>query len=296
MIGHMDAETAKRLVREGYNEVSHLYRGDTLPEGGGYAEWVRDVTRGLNEGDPVLDLGCGNGIPVSQWLSSRFNVTGVDISDVQIERARALVPTATLHRADMTRIRFEPATFAAIVSLFALIHVPVAEQAGLIRRMATWLRPEVGSWRPSATKPGPASSKTGMAARCIGVRLTLQHMLNGLTRRASQFSGRRSSPRGTLATPSSPRFCVVGRASARSRTRPARSSPTSPPRLSQRYRRGLARFMSSPAQLIASCTTRRRPHIASCASSSRVNRSASLPTPPAIQRLRELLLALVSTF
>lgn len=41
----------------------------------------------------------------------------------------------------MGAVDFEPGSFSAIVSFFALIHVPVDEQPELIRRLARWLRP-----------------------------------------------------------------------------------------------------------------------------------------------------------
>jgi len=43
----------------------------------------------------------------------------VDISDVQIERARRLVPGATFIRADVTEIDFPAAGFDAVVCLYA---------------------------------------------------------------------------------------------------------------------------------------------------------------------------------
>jgi cyclopropane fatty-acyl-phospholipid synthase-like methyltransferase len=137
----MDDDAAKHLVRDGYNRISHAYRGDTIAAGTHYPAWINTLTAGLSDGDPVLDLGCGNGVPVSQTLSERFTVTGVDISDVQIQRARRLVPNATFHRADMTEIEFPPASFTAVVSLFALIHLPVAHQPQMIQRIAGRLRP-----------------------------------------------------------------------------------------------------------------------------------------------------------
>ncbi len=73
----------------------------------------------------------------------------MDISDVQVERARRLVPTATFLRADATTISFPPASFDAIVCLYALIHMPLATQPPLLRRAATWLRP--GGWLLAVT-------------------------------------------------------------------------------------------------------------------------------------------------
>jgi cyclopropane fatty-acyl-phospholipid synthase-like methyltransferase len=136
----MDDDAAKRLVRDGYNQISHSYRGDTIALGTHYPAWINTLTAGLSDGDPVLDLGCGNGLPVSRLLSERFTVTGVDISDMQVQRARRLVPRATFHRADMTEIELPPASFTAVVSLFALIHLPVAQQPPMIQRIAGWLR------------------------------------------------------------------------------------------------------------------------------------------------------------
>lgn len=74
-------------------------------------------------------------------LAEHYDVVGIDISDVQIARARKLVPSGTFLRADMTAVEFEPRSFDAVVSFFALIHVPVNEQLALLTRVSTWLRP-----------------------------------------------------------------------------------------------------------------------------------------------------------
>lgn len=131
----------KRVVREGYNELSRLYRGDSKDDGN-YPRWVEALDKRLPRQATVLDLGCGNGIPVSQLLVAAGHlVTGVDLSDVQIERARALVPGATFLREDATDLELPPASLDAVVSLFALIHVPLDEQPGLIAKLARWLKP-----------------------------------------------------------------------------------------------------------------------------------------------------------
>ncbi len=131
----------KRVVREGYNELSQLYRGDSKTDGN-YPRWVEALDRRLPRQATVLDLGCGNGIPVSQLLDAAgHQVTGVDISDVQVERARALVPGATFLREDATVLELPADSLDAVVSLFALIHVPLDEQPGLIAKIARWLKP-----------------------------------------------------------------------------------------------------------------------------------------------------------
>src|SRR2546426_1369908 len=131
----------KRLVRDSYDRISHAYRGDSLPRDRGYFRWLDLLTPHLKKGDSVLDLGCGCGIPVAQELATFCNVTGVDISSVQVARARTLVPTATFQCQDMTTVQFDVGTFAAIVSLFAIIHIPLAEQRPLLDRISSWLQP-----------------------------------------------------------------------------------------------------------------------------------------------------------
>lgn len=131
----------KQLVRESYDQISRAYRADALPRDRGYFKWLEVLTPYLQKGDPVLDLGCGCGVPVAQELAAFCRVIGVDISPVQIARARALVPRATFQCQDMTTVDFEVGSFAAIVSLFAIIHVPLVEQRPLLERMFSWLRP-----------------------------------------------------------------------------------------------------------------------------------------------------------
>ncbi len=131
-------------VRAGYNVLSRAYRADTADEATQrqYAEWLGYSLDRVPVGGDVLDLGCGNGIPASKWLSDNgFRVTGVDLSDTMVDRARELVPEATFLRGDISEVDFAPASFDAVVSFYALIHVPMSDQPDVIARAAHWLRP-----------------------------------------------------------------------------------------------------------------------------------------------------------
>jgi SAM-dependent methyltransferase len=132
------------MVRRGYDALSYHYRGDDADDGG-YAPWLAALHQRLPPSAAVLDLGCGCGVPAARFLTNTgHHVTGVDISGVQIERARRLVPTGTFLRADATGLDLPPASFDAVVCLYALIHLPLADQPKLIGRIAGWLRP--GGW------------------------------------------------------------------------------------------------------------------------------------------------------
>ena len=137
------------LVRSGYNALSRHYRGDddTTEQ---YDRWLADLLVRLPERGHVLDIGCGCGVPVARRLTAAgHRVTGVDLSDVQIERARSLVPDATFIRADATALSLPPETFDAVVCLYALIHMPLEQQPHLLHDIARWLRP--GGWLLATT-------------------------------------------------------------------------------------------------------------------------------------------------
>lgn len=90
----------------------------------------------------MLDLGCGCGVPATAILAGQHAVTGVDVSPVQIARARRLVPAAEFQCADMSSIDFPPHSFAAVVAFFSIIHVPLEEQPAIFRSIFRWLRPD----------------------------------------------------------------------------------------------------------------------------------------------------------
>jgi len=131
----------KKVVHEGYNRISHAYRGDSISSDAGYFRWLEMLTPLLQPDDYILDLGCGCGIPVVQELANTFRVTGVDISEIQIARAQSLVPNATFMCEDITSVNFPSHTFAGIVSFFAIIHIPLQEQRPIFERIFRWLKP-----------------------------------------------------------------------------------------------------------------------------------------------------------
>lgn len=145
------AERARQraLVRRGYDAISMTYRSDdgaaassSAEDVSKYTGWVDELAGLLPTRARVLDLGCGAGIPATRDLAAHgMQVLGVDFSAVQVRRARQLVPAASLIQADMTELRVQPASFDAVVSFYALIHLPLADQRALLPRVRDWLRP-----------------------------------------------------------------------------------------------------------------------------------------------------------
>jgi SAM-dependent methyltransferase len=195
----------KDLVRRGYDELSYRYRGDA--EGpASYTTWLAQLRERVPAGGAILDLGCGNGVPLARDLAAvGYAVTGVDLSAVQVERARQLVPAARILHADATEVSFAPASFDAVVSLYLLIHLPLEEQPVLLGRIGGWLRP--GGWllATAGQHAWTGTEDTGLAAgrRCGGATPTRRPTAPGSSAPASRSSPRRRFPRTTPCTPCS---------------------------------------------------------------------------------------------
>jgi SAM-dependent methyltransferase len=145
----MDRNEQRDLVRRGYDAISRAYRDDEGRSDAAagenirrLAEWVDEMAGLLGSSGRILDLGCGSGVPATKLLVEKgFEVVGLDFSPVQIARARQLVPGAKFIEADIATWKCEPSSFDGIVSLYALIHLPLQDQRELFPRIRRWLRP-----------------------------------------------------------------------------------------------------------------------------------------------------------
>jgi SAM-dependent methyltransferase len=130
------------IVRSGYDKIGKRYsewgnthRDDSRQR---YTQVLIDhASRGMR----LLDLGCGNGQPTTKLLSSRYRVTGIDGSPVQIAQATQNVPRGQFICADIATVHFPPESFDAICAFYSIIHVPRTEHASLFQRINRWLRP-----------------------------------------------------------------------------------------------------------------------------------------------------------
>jgi len=132
----------KQIVADGYDYIAEQHEewasNVRMDE---RAKYTAVLLEKLSAGAEVLELGCGSGIPTTEQLAERFVVTGVDISARQIELAQRKVPSARFVHADMTKLDFPENSFNAVTAFYSIIHVPRQEHAGLMTRIASWLRP-----------------------------------------------------------------------------------------------------------------------------------------------------------
>lgn len=97
----------------------------------------------LKADSQILDMGCGAGIPIDDYLAGLgHNVTGVDISERQIELAKINVPKATYYVSDMSEMNFQPNSLDAVVSFYAIFHLPKEEHLDLFKKVHALLRDE----------------------------------------------------------------------------------------------------------------------------------------------------------
>src|SRR4051794_8306406 len=106
--------------------------------------FIASVEQALAPGSDVLELGIGAGVESSRRLAERFRLTGVDLSEQQLRRAAVALPEAVLVQDDIATVDFPDGSFDAVVSLYALNHLPREHLAPLVERAARWLRP--GGW------------------------------------------------------------------------------------------------------------------------------------------------------
>jgi 2-polyprenyl-3-methyl-5-hydroxy-6-metoxy-1,4-benzoquinol methylase len=95
----------KKTVREGYNAIASVYLEKRTKRSADVI-LLDDFAQHLQSNAKVLDAGCGAGIPIAEILSEKFDVTGVDFSEKQIELAKKNVPNATFICQDMTKLDF----------------------------------------------------------------------------------------------------------------------------------------------------------------------------------------------
>lgn len=132
----------KRIVEQGYDRIAKRYLEWSESNTSRIRERYTSVLlQNLHAGASVLELGCGAGVPVTQTLARRFEVTGVDISARQIALARQHVPQAYFVQADMAELDLPPGSYDGIAAFYTLFHVPREQQPQLLGNIASWLRP-----------------------------------------------------------------------------------------------------------------------------------------------------------
>ena len=84
----------------------------------------------LPPGAPVLDIGCGTGVPAQVLIDRGFAVTGVDSSPAMIAFCRARFPASDWHVADMRTLDLG-LRFGGLLAWHSFFHLCPDDQRGM---------------------------------------------------------------------------------------------------------------------------------------------------------------------
>lgn len=138
------AQDIRKLVKEGYNkgnyekfydrEKNKLEPFDKL--------MCDELISRLHKNAKILDLGCGIGLPHDKYfVDNKMDLTGIDISEKHIFLAKNNVKNAKYLVGDFFSEDIK-GKFDAIVSYFAIFHIPRTEHKKLFERINFLLNKE----------------------------------------------------------------------------------------------------------------------------------------------------------
>jgi ubiquinone/menaquinone biosynthesis C-methylase UbiE len=133
-------DKARNIVKQGYNQCAkdYLDNRDLFKN----LKYLDGLISKLSPGSKILDLGCGSGIPIDKYLLEKdFEVTGVDISEEQINLAKKNLPKGDFFVGDMSEIDFPASSFNAVVSFYAIFHLPKEEHLSVLKNIFNILKP-----------------------------------------------------------------------------------------------------------------------------------------------------------
>lgn len=124
-----------------YDRIADWYAGDRGRSSIGVREALIGV-QSLPRGARVLDVGCGNGVPISRaLLNAGYDIVGLDSSQRMLERFRGNCPTAPAVRGDVRACPFRAEQFDGAVSWGMLFHLTRQDQAAALAGVARVLKP-----------------------------------------------------------------------------------------------------------------------------------------------------------
>ncbi|WP_417719874.1 class I SAM-dependent methyltransferase [Salipiger sp.] len=103
--------------------------------------WLLRALADVPDGGAVLDLGCGTGAPIGEWLLGQgVALTAVDFAPAMVEIARRRLPAAEVHLADMRALALAR-RFDAVIGWGSFFHLTPDEQRATLPRLVRHLNP-----------------------------------------------------------------------------------------------------------------------------------------------------------
>lgn len=118
-----------------YDLIGSKYEKERSPTIG--VEEVLTVIKKLKKNISILDLGCGNGIPIAKTAQKYASTyVGVDSSKVMADEFTANIPDSKIIIASMDEINFNQSTFDLIIGFGSVFHLPPERQKNALLKAA----------------------------------------------------------------------------------------------------------------------------------------------------------------
>lgn len=127
-----------KLIRVGYNAVHPIYcsHRNTLKSG----TYLQKVLQVLRPQASILDLGCGAGEPIDDiFLRQGHSVTGLDISEEMIRKARMNCPGGDYRVRDIATLGQNEFLADAVICMYAMFHLPRGTHGKMLRTINSCL-------------------------------------------------------------------------------------------------------------------------------------------------------------
>jgi ubiquinone/menaquinone biosynthesis C-methylase UbiE len=142
-------EAIKAQVQEVYEAIAAEY--DERIPGSGHADdlfTAAELDFIMNKVEPtesILDMGCGTGRFTVPLAATGADVTGLDLTQAMLDRTALKLQdahlTAVLQQGDMAQLPFPDESFDVVVSMLALMHIPLADRQAVFLEAARVLKP-----------------------------------------------------------------------------------------------------------------------------------------------------------
>ena len=154
------SDDRREIVRRGYDQAGAGYHA-IRPVDGLDVGLLPELHHQIRPRALILDVGCGTGVPIARQLADLgHEVVGVDLSMAQLVLAKSHVPNLRGVAADMTALPIGAGVFDALVSYYAVIHVPRDDHGAVFREFRRVLRPEGSALLRIGTDDNPEDHDT----------------------------------------------------------------------------------------------------------------------------------------
>lgn len=138
----MNNQNIAEINRQAWNKIVKEGRTIHVSQDGLEDKFLNQFIQNLPKGGNVLDLGCGNGLPIGKKLSdSLLKITGVDVSDEMIKEYQKNVPQATTLRIPMSEIDWRN-EFDGIISSYSMLCLPPEDFNSVASKISNALKPK----------------------------------------------------------------------------------------------------------------------------------------------------------